>query len=226
MKRILYGSLLIIAFLCIGIFALSVALNGFQEALELSFSVPRNLFCTVTALCDVSGNGETKVVDTQEIWTRIHDRALLDVGKYETRKDWKAERTTWPVTHSMRMRATVSVTMVINLQLVTEEDIVVDDENETITITLPQVQPAECFLSEIEYYDESCLLVCGDLENDLQEKAQESVLDSDELDTALDEAFINGQPAIAAFITPVTDYQVVFVKSTENPPRVESGSCN
>lgn len=225
-RRIAIWALAVPIVLCVGLFLVAAAVNGVDDALKLTFSAPRNLFCSVVKFCDVSGEG-TQIVDTDDLWTRIHDRALLDVGKYETRKDWKAEQTTVVVTHSMRMRATVSVTMVVNLENILPEDIVVDNDAQTIVVTMPPAQPAECFLSDIEYHDQSCLLVCDDLEDKLQENAIESVLDSDELDTALTDAYRQAQPIISGLLAPVArGYTISYVQRTGTPPRIESSSCN
>ncbi len=225
-RRILVTIAVIPVALFMGLFAISAAVNGFDEALELTFSAPRNLFCSVMPFCDVN-DGEANIVDTQEIWTRIHERALLDTGKYETRRDWKAERTTWPVTHSMRMRATMHVTMGVNLDNLLPEDIVVEEDSQSVTITLPPTQPIECFLTDIEYYDESCLLICGDLEQDLQEKARQNVLDSDELQLALDDAYQQAESVVSGLIAPAAEgYTIQFVQSAVSPPPIESGSCN
>lgn len=226
MRRYVYMILGLPLLLCIILFAISAAVNGIDEAFKLSLEGPRKLFCSVIDVCDDDSMG-TEVVSVTEIWTRIHERALLDVGKYETRKDWRAEISTWPVTHSMGMRATTSITLALNLGNILPEDIVVDEENKTITVTLPQVQPAECFLSEIEFHSESCLLVCDDLKKDLQEKAIEDVLDSDGLEVELVAAYERAKPIIGGLISPVArDYVINFVQRPEAPNPIESGSCN
>jgi hypothetical protein len=214
---------------CFGLFLLSGFINGFDEAFGLIFDTPRDLFCSIVPFCDVET--ETEVVNTQILWTKIHERAVLDVGKYETHGEWRATRRTsvlvGSVTHSMKMEATVSVTMGLNIENVEQEDIVVDDENQTVTVTLPQAQPIECFMDDIEYFDRSCVLVCDDLERDLREKAMEDVLGRDELATALDEAYENAQSVIAGLIDPLAnDYDIFFVQDTEVPLRLDSSSCD
>ncbi len=207
------------------LFVIVAVTQGIDEALELTWSAPRNLFCSIAPFCDV--DDETEVVDLGELWTRIHERALLDIGKYETRQSWRAEQTTWPVTHSMRMRATVHVTMGINLDNLTEEQIAIDEQNQTITITMPQVQPVECFLEDIEYYDESCLLVCDDLKQELQVVARRNVMGSDELAAELINARQRAEVEVSNLIEPfIEDYTLQFVTNPEAPPPIESGSCN
>ncbi|NDJ86125.1 MAG: DUF4230 domain-containing protein [Chloroflexi bacterium] len=209
------------------LFVIAAAVNGVGEAVELTLSAPRNLFCSIVPFCDVGDGDETEIVDSEQIWTRIHERSVLDTGKYETRQSWKAERTTWPVTHSMRMRATVHITMGVNLDNISREDIIVDDENESVTIVMPRAQPVECFLTEIEYYDESCLLVCDELEQDLQRKALERVQDSDEVAAEINLAYERAEADLAVLLTPfVEDYDLVFQQDTETPPRVEGSSCD
>ncbi|PJF39053.1 MAG: hypothetical protein CUN55_15470, partial [Phototrophicales bacterium] len=147
--------LLLPSLVLIGLFFTAGISNGFNEAFELVFTIPRNLFCSATGLCEVSDN-DAKTIQEDEIWTRLYERALLDTGKYEIRGSWRAERTTLFVTHSMRMNATVSVTMAINLENISPDDIVVDNEAQTVTIAIPPAQPVECFLTDIEYTDRSC----------------------------------------------------------------------
>jgi hypothetical protein len=214
---------------CFGLFMLSGFINGFDEAFKLLFDTPRDLFCSVMPFCDVET--ETEVLNTAKLWTRIHERAVLDVGKYETREEWRATQRTSlgiaSVTHSMRMRATVSVTMGINLESVLPEDIVVDNENETVTVTLPQVQPIECFMADIEYFDRSCVAVCGDLERRLREDAMEDVIKSDGLSEALVGAYAEVQSTVASLIDPlVNEYDIFFVQDLEAPPRLTSSSCD
>lgn len=214
---------------CFILFMLSGLVNGFGEAFSLLLDTPRDLFCSVMPFCDVET--ETEVINTEVLWTRIHNRAVLDVGKYETREEWRATQRTslgiTSITHSMRMRATVSVTMGLNLELVDPEDIVVDDDNQSVTITLPPTQPIECFMEDIEYFDRSCVAVCGDLERKLREEAMDDVVESEELDVALVGAFEEAQSTIAGLIDPlINDYEIIFVKDEEVPPSLDSSSCN
>lgn len=212
-------------FLLVGLFLVAGFINGFDEALRLSFSAPRNLFCSVVDFCDVD---EGEVVKVDEIYSRIYERSLLDVGKYETRNDWRATSTTVVVTNSMRMRATAHVTLALNLELMSPDDIVVDENAKTVTITTPPVQNAECFLTDIDYYDESCLPgTCGDLERRLQRTALDDAKNSTELERERGAAMERGQTTIAALIDPLaSDYDILFRISDEAPPPVPGGSCN
>jgi hypothetical protein len=178
---------------------------------------------------------ETTFADSVVLWEKIYERVILDVGKYEVRKDLRAERTPEvlgfleAVTHSMRMRATVHVTMAINLESMQQEDIQIDEDTRTITITLPQAQPVECFLEDIEYYDESCIFEqCERLERDLRNKAFEEVLASDALEEQLDQAFFGAQDGIAELIAPFIedDYQVEFLQSDERPDPIPGRTCD
>ncbi len=224
-QRIFVAILAIPIVLCIGAFAISAAVNGVDEAVDMALSTPRNLLCSIVPFCDSTAE-EAEIVDEQLVWTRIHERALLDLAKYEQRRDWRATVTTVFVDHSMRMRATVNVTLAINLDNTHREDIVVDDETETITITLSQAQPVECFLTDIEYYDRSCIGVCGELEDKLLDQARDSWQNDDNLQIRLDEAFERGKIEITNLIEPIAKgYTIELIQDPEPPPPITSGSC-
>lgn len=200
----------------------------------LLFSDPLCDSFDMLPFCDEE-EAETTFADSVVLWEKIYERVILDVGKYEVRKDLRAERTPevlgiWEaVTHSMRMRATVHVTMAINLETMEQEDIQVDEDSRTISITLPPVQPVECFLEDIEYYDESCIFEqCERLERDLRDKAFEEVLESDELQEELNQAFFRGQDGIAEIIAPFIDddYRVEFLQSNEQPAPILGRTCD
>ena len=201
-KRTINFVILVPILILVGLFVASGISNGFDEAFNLFFSAPRNLFCSVVSFCDV----EEEVVKVDEIYEALYERALLDLGKYETRNEWRATSTTVVVTNSMRMRATAHVTIALNLELMQEGDIVVDDEAQTVTITLPPTQPAECFLTDIEYFDKSCLPgTCGDLERRLQQSALDDARNSESLQTELIAAIERGQATVAGLLNPLTN---------------------
>lgn len=216
--------LLIPSLLLIGLFMVAGLNNGFDEAFDLVVSVPRNLFCSATGLCDVD---ETTGIREDEIWTRLYERALLDTGKYEYHGVWRAERTSFMITHSMRMEATVSVTLALNLANVTPDDIVVDNDAQTVTITIPPAQPVECFLTDIEYRDRSCAGTCGELEQDLASIAENDVYTSEELQLELINAYGRGKTILATLVDPlIDDYTLTFVQDEVPPPPIESTSCD
>lgn len=224
-QRIYVAIIVLPIILCIGMFAISAAVNGVDEAVDLAISTPRNLFCSIVPFCDAP-NEETEVIDEELLWTRIHERALLDVGKFEQRRVWRAERSTFVVTHSMRMRATLNVTIGVNLDNTGPDDIIVDEADKTITVTLSQAQPVECFLDNIEYYDRSCIGVCGDLEDDLVDDALDSWRDNEELQIELEAAYLRATREVTALIEPLAeDYTITFVQNPEAPPPITSGSC-
>lgn len=194
---------------------------------------PFNEICELLPFCDAEEDQETVFLDSQLIWQRIRNRALLDVRKYEEHKNWRARRTTevfgvGVVDHTMEMRATVNVTMVLNLESVQDSDVIVDNTEKVVTITLPPAQPAECFLEEVEFHNRQCLFEqCGKLEDDLQKRAIEEVLESDGLQAGLDGAFEHAKTVVTEFIEPLIpeDYTLIFQKSDTEPARIESGSC-
>jgi hypothetical protein len=189
-----------------------------------------NLSANATST-DGESTGAVVAVDVESVWMRIHDRGVLEVSRYETRAEWRATQQTslgtTSVVHSMRMRATVDVRIGINLENVSLEDIVVDDENQTVTVTLPQTQPIECFIDDIEYFDRSCVVVCGDLERTLREEAMDDVLESEELAVAMAGTYEEVQSTIVGLIDPLAnDYDIFFVQDTEIPLRLDSSSCD
>ncbi len=217
--------LIIPTLLLLGLFVAAGINNGFDEAFNLVITAPRNLFCSIVSFCEP--DDETTVVREDELWTRIYERALLDTGKYETRGNWLARRTTFFVTHSMRMQATVSVTMALNLGNIEPSDIVVDNDEQTVTITLPPAQPVECFLTDIVYSDRSCVGVCGELEQDLVAIAERDVYQSEELTVELVNAYERGKVALAALISPLAqDYELIFLQDEMPPAPIESSSCD
>jgi hypothetical protein len=217
-----------LAMLLIGGFLLiSVATEGFDDTFDRLFSAPRDLFCDVTGLCESSE--ETELVDSEIVWTRISERSLLDLGKFEQNGRWRAERNLLIVTNSMSMSGTVNITMAMNLGFITQEDITVTQDDPTVIIQLPPVQTAECFMTDVEYSDRFCIEVCDDLERDLQRKAIEQSLGSDELQQALQEALENAKVEIAKLIDigniSDQDYRLQFSQKTETPPPIAGATC-
>lgn len=204
------------------VFIAAGATAGFDEAIDRLLNDPFGLLAIVFPFLE----DEDTVVQEDVLWTRIYERAVLDMGKYETRGEWNAGRTTFGVRQTMRMTATVSVTMGVNLSNIEREDVVVDDEEQTVTIIMPAAQPVECFLSDIVYSDRSCLGACGELEQDLVQAAEQDVYESEELDVALIDAFERSKSTVSAFIAPLAeDYIIIFVQDDAAPPPVEGSSC-
>jgi hypothetical protein len=164
-----------------------------------------DMLCDLNPFCE-GEEVEIKVVDEQIIWTRITDRTVLDLGKFERNGAWRAERDLrLPVvgtlaTESKRMRGTVNITMGMNLEGLTQEDITVDQSTLTITIALPPVQPVECFMVGEEFYDNACATVCDELERELEATAIQRTLESEAFGVELTNKFNEAQVSIAQLI--------------------------
>lgn len=209
------------------IFAVSVATQGFDDTLSDFLNWPRDTFCNATGLCEVSN--KTELLDEEIIWTRITERTLLDLGKFERNGDWRAEKNVLFVTNSKRMRGTVNITMGMNLGFITEEDVIVDQTNRTITIAIPPIQEVECFVTDEEFYDSFCIEVCDDLERDLKKIAIERSLKADEFQVAKSEAYELAKTEIATLIDigNLSDetYTVQFIEKDEDPPEIPGATC-
>lgn len=226
--RIGFVAMILVAFTCVFIFGVGVINNGLQATIDSFFDAPRDLFCSVVPFCDTKPI-ETRLVDERIVWTRIHERAVLDVGSLQRRGDWSAERTTMVVTHSKNMSATVNITFGLNLMGIEEDDVQVDQQTQTVTVTLPPVQPVQCFITDEDFYGGFCIEVCDDLERDLRKKAIERTLDSEDFSQALLEATTRAQQEIASLIDigNIADipYNLVFQEGTEPGPEIPGANC-
>ena len=228
LSRIGFVVVMIAALLCGAVFTIGTINNGFQDTLNAFYNAPRDAFCSIIPLCG-SKSFDTALVDEQILWTKISERTVLDLGKFERRGDWHAERSTLVVTHTKNMRGTVNITMGMNIGAIAPEDIVVNQEDLSITITLPPVQPVECFVNEVEYYGGFCIEVCDELERDLLRMAIERSLNSDEFDQAMVSAEADAKVELATIldignITNI-DYTLRFLQSTEEPPAIPGKTC-
>lgn len=171
-------------------------------------------------------------LDRNVVWTQIHERGIFDMRRYETRQEWEFTQDIVSVETNvpsrMRMRATVMIAIGMNLNNVQVNDIVADDANRSVTITLPQTQAIECFITDIEYVERLCVGAdCGEIEEDLHEAAIRDVLGSEDFGVELDGAFEDTQIVVRGLIDElVNDYEIVFVKDRIAPPWVDRRSCD
>ncbi|MCB9437483.1 MAG: hypothetical protein H6673_10900 [Anaerolineales bacterium] len=223
-KRLIQGIIAIPLIIFVGLFVAAGLTNGWDKALGTMWDASRELFCSATGLCDT--DEEVRVLGSEELWTRIHNRFVLDTGKYETRQNWSAEYRSLGVTHTGEMNATVNITIGVNMAGFTAEDIVVDNDAESITVTVPPAQPVECFLADIQYHNESCWGTCDEIHRKLQDTAIPDVLDSEEFRSELLNKQREAGTAIATIIDPLAEgYTINFVWSTETPIPIEGASC-
>lgn len=228
LSRIGFVVVMLLAMVCGVVFTIGTINNGLEDTLNAFYNAPRDAFCSVLPFCD-NESIDTVLVDERILWTKVSDRSVLDLGKFERRGDWHAERTTLVVTHTKNMRGTVNITMGMDLGAIDQDDIVVDQDALSITITIPPVQPVECFVNEVEYYGGFCIEVCDDLERDLQSMAIERSLDSEDFDQALVNAEEDAKVEIATLldIGNITDldYTLQFVESTDGPTDIPGATC-
>jgi hypothetical protein len=228
LSRIGFVVVMIAALICGAVFTIGTINNGLEDTLNAFYDAPRDLFCSVVPFCD-NESIDTALVDEQILWTKISERTVLDLGKFERRGDWHAERQTLVVTHTKNMRGTVNITMGMDLSAIEPEDIVVDQEALSIRITLPPVQPVECFVNEVEYYGGFCIEVCDELERDLQRIAIERSLDGEDFGQALVNAEEDAKSEIATILDigniADVDYTLQYVESTEDPPQISGATC-
>ena len=228
LSKVGFVVLMMLSLVCGAVFTIGTINNGLNDTLNAFYNAPRDAFCSVVPLCE-SKSLDTVLVDEQILWTKFSERTVLDLGKFERRGEWHAERTTLVVTHSKNMRGTVNITMGMDLSAIEQQDIVVNQEDLTISITIPPVQPVECFLNEVEYYGGFCVEVCDDLERDLQRMAIERSLDSEDFNQSLIGASEDAKVEIANIldignITDV-DYSLQFIQSTDGPTDIPGATC-
>lgn len=208
-----------------GLFVTVGLINGFDDALRISLRAPRDLFCSLTTLCGESDGNQ--FITEDEIYTRVWAREVLQLALFESRNTYRQTRdVAFGAEASMRMNAEVNITIGVNLELIQLDDIVVDNEAQTVTIVLPQVQPIDCFLEDVEFFDEFCLGQCDELRDDLRSSAIDEAFNSEVYQTELINAAEEAQFSIGRLIDPLTDdYIIVFEESLETPGPIAGSSC-
>lgn len=223
-KRLVIGVIALPLIVFVTLFVITGLTNGWNKALGIIWDGTRDLFCSAMPFCDTEE--EVRVLGAEELWTRIYNRFVLDTGKYETRQNWSAEYRSLGVTHRGQMNATVHITIGVNMEGFTAEDIVVDNAAETITITVPPAQPVECFLSDIQYHSESCWGTCDEIHKKLQDTAIPDVLKSEALQAELLQKQQEAGTAIATIISPLAEgYTINFVWSDAAPIPIAGATC-
>jgi len=215
---------MILGTLVVVTFGALVATTGVEDAFNSIFEGPRDLFCEVTGLC--SNEPETFVRE-DELYTVIWERGVLNVGKFDViGGTYRATRQVVLAEASMRMRADVSVTLGINLELLTEDDILVDNENNTVSVTLPPVQPIDCFLTDVEFFDEVCLGQCDELRADLRRNAMNDTLAREDFNAEYTNSQEQARFIIGDLLDPVTqDYALTFTYDMTTPPPIAGSNC-
>jgi hypothetical protein len=214
------------------IFGISVATRGFEDTFSAFINFPRDVFCATFNTCE-GKNLEARLAEETIIYTKIHERTVLDLGKFERGGEWKATEDTLFITHVRRMKATVNITFGMNLGAITEEDIVVDNTTQTIQVALPPIQPVECFLENRDFYadfGEGCVDVCDDLEKKLQEMAIKRSLESEEYAQSRDRAWLDAQEQVAQLIDignlADIEYHIQFVEKQGDIPKIQGETCS
>lgn len=133
---------------------------------------------------------------------------------------------------SIRFNAVITITGGIDLDLFTEQDILVDGQ--TVTLRLPAPQIRDCILDEDKsfYYEENCTLAgvstggCTPLKDILRERAFEAVLDTD-FSNLLEDAFSEAEDVISELIYNLGGVEnVIIEQSTEEfSDFSEDGTC-
>lgn len=218
------NSMMVLGGLVVALFGALVYTSGVEDAFNTIFEGPRDLFCDVTGLC---GDEAETFVREDELYTVIWERGVLNVAKFDVvNGTYRATRQVVLAEASMRMQADVSVTLGLNLELLTEDDIVVDNENNTVSVTLPPVQPIDCFLTDVEFFDEVCLGQCDELRDDLRSKAIEDTLQREDFNAEYNTALEQARLLIGDLLDPVTqDYALNFVYDTTPPPPIAGSNC-
>jgi hypothetical protein len=131
-----------------------------------------------------------------------------------------------PGRRSLRYQAFVTVTAGVDLEQVTDADIVADGNR--ITITLPHAQLKDCILDleSSRYYDSSCTVIgCGGLETVLRDQAMQAAA-TQERDRLLAEAWNNAAEEMQNIGESFGADEVAIVQSTEFlGPVAEGGTC-
>lgn len=218
------NSLLAIGTLFVASFGALVYTQGIEDAFNSIFGGPRDLFCDISGIC---GEDEETFVRESELYTVIWERGVLNVAKFDVvGGTYRATRSVALAEASMRMRADVSVTLGVNLELLEEEDIAVDNDANTVTVTLPPVQPIDCFLSDVEFYDEVCLGQCDELRDDLRRNALRDTLEREDFNAQYNDAQEQARFIIGDILDPLAqDYAISFVYDTDMPPPIAGSDC-
>ncbi len=123
---------------------------------------------------------------------------------------------------TLRFNAVIIVTAGIDLELLTEDNILV--QGTTVTLRLPPAQIRDCILDEQNsfYYDESCDIGgvstggCNALKSTLRERALESAVKAD-FENLREEAFSEAEDVIKEIIYNLGGVEIVVIEqATEN----------
>jgi hypothetical protein len=178
----------------------------------------------------IFGTGDQiTTVEVRQIILAVRQEAWLETVRETQALDLEASNDmpgVIPGRRSLRYQAFVTVTAGVDLEQVTDADIVADGD--TVVITLPHAQLKDCILDveSSRYYDSSCTVIgCGGLESVLRAEAMRTAATKDR-ERLLDEAWNNAAEEMQNIAQSFGAQEVSIVQSTEFLGAVaEGGTC-
>lgn len=213
-------SILLMVLAVVAIFVALVWYLVFRETTDAAETLVQSIF----------GTGEQiTTVDVRQIILAVRQEAWLETVRETQALDLEASNDmpgVIPGRRSLRYQAFVTVTAGVDLEQVSDADIVADGNR--ITITLPHAQLKDCILDleSSRYYDSSCTVIgCGGLETVLRDQAMQAAA-TQERDRLLAEAWNNAAEEMQNIAESFGVEEVAIVQSTEFlGPVAEGGTC-
>ena len=212
-----------IAVMMAAIAAIFIALVWFlvlQETTDTAENIVQSIFGTGDQITEV---------EVRQIILAVRQEAWLETVRETQALDLQASNDMpgiIPGRRSLRYQAFVTVTAGVDLEQVTDDDIIADGD--TVTITLPHAQLKDCILDveSSRYYDSSCTVIgCGGLESVLRNMAMETAA-TQERERLLDEAWNNAAEEMQNIAQSFGIGEVAIEQSTDFLGGVaEGGTC-